>query len=81
MKYIVTWNIPSENYKEAIEIFLSTGAQPPALGSDHGWALVQGDKSAIASHTAEWTSMIELRITHVIEDEQASASLSHVFKK
>ena len=91
MKYIVAWNIPPENYKQAIETFLNTGAAAPegvnilgrwhALGSNHGWGLVEGDESAIAVHMAEWASLLELRITPVIEDQQAAASLSQIFNK
>jgi len=29
MKYMVTWNIPTQNYKQAMEIFLSKGADAP----------------------------------------------------
>jgi len=32
-------------------------------------------------HMAEWASLLELRITPVIEDGQAAASLSQVFNK
>ncbi|HSG30275.1 MAG TPA: DUF3303 family protein [Thermodesulfobacteriota bacterium] len=89
MKYIVTWNIKPENYKEAVEIFLQNGAQAPdgvtilgrwhALGSNHGWVLVEGDETGIATHIAEWSNLLELSITPVFDDEQAAASLSKVY--
>lgn len=65
---MVTWNIPTQNYKQAIEIFLSKGADTPegatilgcwhVPGSNYGWVLVEGDKLSIAEHLAQWAGFL-----------------------
>ena len=91
MKYMVTWKIPTESYKKAVNTFLSSGAPMPegltslgrwhAPGSVNGWLLVETeDAVALAQHMAEWASMLEVTITPVIEDEDAANAASKVYK-
>lgn len=92
MKYMIAWKIPPSSYKSAVEKFLNGGAGvPPGLetvgrwhapGSASGWHLVEGDSSeALAQQVAEWAGLIDLEVTPVIEDEEASSSLSKLFGK
>ncbi len=92
MKFMISWKIPPGCYKSAIESFLSGGGPaPPGLktvgrwhtpGSTSGWHLVEGtDGAALAHHMAEWAALIELEITPVLDDTEATAGLSRVFGK
>lgn len=91
MKYMVTWKIPTQSYKEAVEVFLRTGAPMPeglvslgrwhVPGSTKGWVLVETDDAvSLAEHMAEWAGMLELDISPVIEDAEAGKAASRVFK-
>jgi len=91
MKFMVTWNIPTNTYKAAVESFLRSGAPMPegltalgrwhAPGSRHGWLLAETDDlRTLAQHMAEWASMLEFTITPVIEDEEAAHAATKVFK-
>ena len=91
MKFMVTWKIPTNSYKDAVEAFLSSGAPMPegltslgrwhAPGSGYGWLLVEtNDAVALAEHMAEWASLLELNISPVIEDEEAAKAASKVYK-
>ncbi len=90
MKYMLTWKIPTGSYQTVIETYLKTGAPHPAgvtsLGRWHapgsvvGWNLVEGDASAVASFVAEWAGLCELVAHPVIEDAEATSSLSKVYK-
>ena len=88
---MVTWTIPTASYKKAVETFLSSGAPMPegltslgrwhAPGSVNGWLLVETeDAVALAQHMAEWASMLELKITPVVGDEEAASAASKVYK-
>ena len=92
MKYMVTWKIPTDSYKKAVETFLDSGAPMPegltslgrwhAPGSRFGWLLAETEDSvALAQHLAEWASMLELEVTPVIGDEEAAQAASKVYKK
>ena len=91
MKYMITWTIPPDTYKEAVEIFLSTGAPMPeglnslgrwhAPGSSYGWVLVETeDAVTLAQHMTEWANLLDLQVTPVIEDEEAAKAASKVYK-
>jgi len=91
MKYMVTWKIPTGSYQTVIETYLKTGAPPPAgvtnLGRYHspgsatGWILVEGDAEAVATSVAEWSGLAVLEAHPVIEDAEATRSLSKVYGK
>ena len=64
MKYMVTWNIPTDSYRAAVEAFLSSGAPMPerltalgrwhAPGSSYGWLLVETENpTSLAEHMVE----------------------------
>ena len=86
MKFMIAWNIPPSSYKAAVDAFLSSGGPVPegmttlgrwhAPGSATGWHLVEGDPVAVAQHVAEWAPFLEIQITPVIEDEDATKGLS-----
>jgi hypothetical protein len=91
MKFMVTWKIPPDSYKDAVEAFLRSGAPMPegltslgrwhAPGSSYGWLLVETDDAvALAEHMAEWARLLELNISPVIEDEEAAKAASRVYK-
>ncbi len=91
MKFMVTWNIPTQSYKPAVEAFLRSGAPMPegltalgrwhAPGSTYGWLLAEtDDPRALAHHMAEWAGLLELKITPVIEDAEAAHAAAKVFK-
>lgn len=91
MKFMVSWKIPPGCHKPAADRFLGAGAPlPPGLkmigrwhapGSGYGWLLVEGDDlSALAEHAAEWANMLKLKITPVIEDAEAGASLAEAYE-
>ena len=46
-----------------------------------GWNLVEGDAGTVASYVAEWAGLAELEVSPVIEDEEATSSLSKVYGK
>lgn len=89
MKYMATWTIQPGQAKPCAEAFLKSGATAPegmeilgrwhAPGSAHGWALVQGDITAIGAHMAEWGQFLDIQVFPVVEDEQAGAALSKVY--
>jgi hypothetical protein len=92
MKFMITWKIRPGSYKPAVEEFLRAGAPAPrglesigrwhAPGSTLGWHLVQGnDATALAQHVAEWANLVDLEVTPVLEDADASAGLSRVYAK
>ncbi len=90
MKYMITWRLPTGSYQTVIETYLKTGAPAPAgvtnLGRWHvpgtmaGWNLVEGEAEAVASYMAEWAGLAELELSPVIEDAEATSSLSKVYK-
>lgn len=90
MKCMVAWKIPPGSHKTAAENFLRSGAPVPAglellerwhaPGSGYGCAPIEGnDTTALAQHMAEWANYLELRITPVIEDEEAGAGMSKTY--
>ena len=92
MKFMVTWNTPTNSYKTAVETFLRSGAPMPegltalgrwhAPGSTYGWLLVEtDDPRTLAQHMAEWATVLELKITPVLEDEEAAHAAKKVFTK
>jgi hypothetical protein len=82
MKFMMEWKIPPASYKAALERFVKTGGPPPAglkhigryhaAGSSSGFLLVEGSEAALQEHAAEWSDVVEWRITPVVEDDVAS---------
>jgi len=79
------WRIPPENYKEAVDRFLETGAPYPdglavigrwhVPGSTKGFLLVEGDDpTLLAQHLSEWAGLLEFEVVPVIEDADAGAA-------
>jgi hypothetical protein len=91
MKFMIAWKIQPGCYRAAVERFLSTGAPDPkgiktigrwhAPGSSRGWHLVEGDLTAVAELEAMWLDVLEVRITPVMEDQQAASGIAKVYKK
>lgn len=90
MKYMISWKIPPGKYVGAAERFLHSGAPVPepltlvgrwhAPGSMYGWALIEGDDPiAMAQHSAEWARYLEIQVTPVLDDYEASAGISKVY--
>ncbi len=89
MKYMGQWKISPNNYKGAVERFLSTGAPEVegmsilgrwhVPGSSYGWILVEGEPAALAAHAAQWGDLLELTFTPVFDDETAAAGLSQIY--
>ena len=85
MKYMVSWTFVPGTYQAAVDRFLKTGGLPAApakmLGrwhglAGHGYALVQSkDPSAVFAWAAEWSDVLEVRVTPVIEDREAAKAL------
>lgn len=89
MKMMLSWRIPTGNYKACVEAFLDTGAPDGegmttigrwhAPGSAYGWHLVEGDENAISEHVGGWAALAEIETTPVLDDEAAAAALSRAF--
>ena len=91
MKFMVTWKIPPASYKTTMQRFVKTGGPPPAglktigrwhaAGSSTGFHLVEGTEAALMEHAAEWSDVLEVQITPVVEDAVASAVATKLFGK
>jgi hypothetical protein len=92
MKFMMTYEIGPEGWDRAVKRFLDTGGLPPAgvkmLGrwnsaaGRYGFILLEGnDPSAIYRFSAEWNDVCNLRVTPVIEDEEAAKVLGSLKKK
>ena len=86
MKFMISWDIGPDAYKSAMDKFLSTGAPMPdglsmigrwhAPGSAQGWVLVEtDDPTAVAQFVAEWSGLVDIQTTFVIEDDDAAAGI------
>ena len=85
MKYIVVYTIVPGTFQAAVDRFLKTGGLPPApakmLGRWHGlgsqgFILVQSkDPAAVYQWVAEWSDVLEMTVTAVVEDAAAARAL------
>jgi hypothetical protein len=86
MKFMITFPLSSESYKERTARFLETGGGPPEGVTMHGrWHSVSGscgwvlassdDPSAIYTWVAQWADLIDFEVDIVIDDEEAAAVL------
>ena len=92
MKFMSVWSVYPGKKAEAIAKFLSTGAPTPQgvkiLGRWHkgdftgGFTLTEGDDpKAMYESSAEWSDLLDIHISPVIEDGDAGAVLAKLFKK
>lgn len=85
MKFMLTFTLTPEKTKcqEAIARFLKTGGQPPKgvklLGRwtradfSGGYDLVESDDvAALTEFALQWSDLMELQISPVVEDQQLS---------
>ena len=90
MKFVITWSVPADSYKAAIQKFLDTGAQPPAgvkmlgryhglQGSMRGFIIAESaDAKGIYTWLADWMEVCGFEIIPVVEDGDAAAILQSV---
>jgi hypothetical protein len=82
MKFVIAWTIRPGSTQEAVERFLRTGDPLPdglkTVGRWHrtdlqsGIHIVESDDSrALAQYAAQWTDVLELETSAVIEDAEA----------
>jgi len=90
MKFMITWKIAPGFHKPAGEGVLKTGAPPPegltihgrwhGPGSVTGWALAEtSDARLLHEHISQWANFLEIQVTPVVEDADASQSLAKVY--
>ena len=90
MKLMYCWKFLPGCYQEGMKVFLETGAPDPegdlktigrwhAPGSQYGFHLVEGDPVVAAELSAQWSHLVELEATPVIDDEEAKTALRKVF--
>ena len=90
MKFLILWSLPYSTYRPATQHFLKTGGMPPAgikmIGRWHGMsgkgcAVVETtDAKALYAWLAEWSEFLPIETTPVLEDAEAGAVLSAMFK-
>ena len=89
MKHMIEWSFSSSTYKEGMHQFLETGGPAPdgvttlgrwhAPGSKTGFHLVEGNPADVTKLTSQWASLVDLTITPVIDDQEATEGLSATF--
>lgn len=90
MKFMLSWNIAPGDHQSTAERFLQSGAPMPegltmlgrwhAPGSSHGWVLLESnDAVALSHHVADWSNLLEIDVTPVIEDEDAATALGRAY--
>ncbi len=90
MKFMISWNVPTSSYRATMEAFLESGGPTPqgltmvgrwhVPGSRSGWVLVEGDDtSLVAQFVAGWSSIAELDVSPVIDDEEAANGIRKAF--
>ncbi len=90
MKFVVSWSLPPNTFRPAVARFLKGGGMPPAgvnlIGRWHGmsgagFAVVDtSDAKALCAWVAEWAEFLPLQTTPVLEDADAGAVLSTLYK-
>ena len=88
MKYVITWSVSGETYKNTMKKFLETGAQPPAgvkmlgryhglQGSARGFIVAESaDAKGIYTWLADWMELCSFEVVPVVEDAEAAALLA-----
>jgi hypothetical protein len=90
MKFLVQWSLPQSTFRPAVTRFLQAGGLPPAgvtlVGRWHGMngkgcAVVETtDAKALYAWVAEWMEFLPIETTPVLEDADAGAVLSTMYK-
>ena len=85
MKFLVQYTLPQSTFRPAIARFLKAGGLPPSgvrlIGRWHGmsgkgFSVVEtNDPKALYAWVAEWTDVLPLETTPVLEDADAGAVL------
>jgi hypothetical protein len=89
MKFVSTWSLRTDTYREATARFLKSGAQPPegistigrwhyADGSGGVHVLECNDPQLLADFAAQWSDLLEIDIRPAIDDAQLGAALMKV---
>jgi len=92
MKFMHTWSLRQGKSAEVIAKFLSTGAPAPSgnkvIGRWHkadmsgGFTLSETDDPRVLFESAaEWSDLIDIQSSVVVEDADAGAVLAKLFKK
>jgi len=92
MKIMSTWSVRPGKVAEVVARFLTTGAPGPKgvklLGRWHkadmtgGFTLTESDDpKAMYESAAEWADLVEIHGSIVVEDSDAGAVLSQLYKK
>ena len=89
MKHMIEWSFSSSTYKEGMRQFLETVGPAPegvttlgrwhAPGSKTGFHLVEGNPADVTKLTSQWASLVDLNITPVVDDDEASEGLRSTF--
>ena len=90
MKFIVHWTQSQSTYRSAIERFLKNGAAPPPgvtlLGrwfgmNGSGFAIAETDDAkALFGYIAEWSDVLTLEVTPLVEDAEAGEVLAALYR-
>lgn len=86
MKYMVTFALTKDGYKERVQRFLETGAPPPegvnvlgrwfTVAHNRGFILAESnDPTALFRYCAMWNDLIDFEVHPVIEDGDVAAVL------
>ena len=81
--------ISSSTYNEGMLHLVETGGPAPdgvttlgrwhAPGSKTGFHLVEGNPADVTKLTSQWASLVDLNITPVVDDDEASEGLRSTF--
>ncbi len=89
MKYMITFPIEKDTFKEAVARFLDNGGLPPAgvtmlgrwhaLGGGEAFILAEtDDPRGIYRWVAGWNDLLDFQVVPVIEDEDAQPILKEL---
>lgn len=84
MKYMISFSLTSNTFKERVRRFLATGGGPPKGVTMHGrWHSIDGAKGFLLASSddpklmlqwvGEWADLIEFQTLPVLDDEEAAA--------
>lgn len=86
MQFMMTYQINTADWNDAVERFLEGGGQTPegltlvkrwhAVAGRYGFLLLEGDDPALMYRFAgEWHDLCDIEVTPVVDDETAAAVL------
>ena len=89
MKHMIEWSFSSDTYKKGIKQIHETGRPAPegettlvrwhAPRSKTCIHLVEGNPADVTKQTSQWASLVDLNITPVVDDDEASEGLRSTF--